>query len=459
MHPIRPLAGILLALAFASPGPAQDEPGTDPARLNSATPREADPVWEGDLLDREELVRRVLELNPSVAAARAAWRAARQRIPQAESLMDPMATLSTAPLSYFGDGRIGYGASLSQEVPYPGTLALRGERAAAEARVRERDLETVRLDLALEAARLFDRYRFVHRALDINEEHVELLESFQEIATSRYATGLAPQQAPLQAEVEAAHLHHRLVVLQSERRVIVARINALLHRGAREPLPAPRIEDPPPMEPIDAEAMSRSAIAHRPELAAQRAEIESRRATVSLERLDARPDFEAMTSFSSMWAMSDHRWMVGVGIRIPFWKGRIRAGIAEAEARVEESESTLAALEDGVQAEAVAAATELEEALHVARLYETRVFPASEDQIAAARSGFETGQVSMLALIEAERSLRDARLQYEDALSQAWTARARLDRSLGLLPDLGPPTVETNQSTSLTHPSDPELEP
>ena len=458
MNHARPLTGLVLALALATAGTGRAESASEPVSTNEATPREStEIVWEGDRLEREDLVRRVLERNPSIATARAAWRAATERVPQARSLMDPIASVTTAPLSYFGDGRIGYGASLSQAIPYPGTLFLRGEQAEAEARVLELDLETVRLDLALEAAELFDRYRFFHRALEINEEHLDLLASFQEIATGRYAAGLVPQQAPIQAEVETAHLRHREVELRSEIRMVTARMNALLHRGVDEALPPPApIDGPPPPPPQNPGAMFAEALADRPELAARRAELEARRTGVELERLELKPDFEAMTSFSSMWAMSDHRWMVGVGIRIPFWKERIRAGIAEAQARVDESESSLASLEDELEADVEMALVRLREAIHVAHLYEARVFPATRDQISAARSGFETGQVSMLDLIEAERSLRTAKLEYEQAVTGAWLALARLERALGRLPALDRP-----DETSTTHPhtpSEPEIE-
>jgi outer membrane protein, heavy metal efflux system len=45
----------------------------------------------GMLLEREALVREVLARNPSLRAARAAWRAALAEFPQAVALDDPMA--------------------------------------------------------------------------------------------------------------------------------------------------------------------------------------------------------------------------------------------------------------------------------------------------------------------------------------------------------------------------------
>jgi outer membrane protein TolC len=150
-----------------------------------------------------------------------------------------------------------------------------------------------------------------------------------------------------------------------------------------------------------------------------------------------------MASYNSMWGMEEHRWMAGVGVNLPIWRKRIRAGVAEAEARLGSAESELARLEDEVQAEIEVAMQELQEAVHVVHLYRNRVLPASRDQIAAARAGFETGATTMISLIDAERSLRTAELTYYQALADANTRRAELDRALGRLP-FAVPETETN---------------
>ncbi|HVS64642.1 MAG TPA: TolC family protein [Thermoanaerobaculia bacterium] len=387
----------------------------------------------GSVLERQELLAAVLERNPGVAAARQAWEAARARIPQAESLEDPMASYALAPLSVAGDARFGDQLRVGQRLPFPGTLRLRGEVAAAEAAAAGQRVEEVRLRLATMASLLFDDYYLVARALEVNAEHLRLLEDVQSVAVSRYGAGLAPQQAPIQAEVEAAHLLHRQVVLETDRRTLVAQLNALLHREPRAPLPAPPRELSVPPAPAP-EAIAATILAARPELQAQRAEIEARRAAVELKQLGLNPDFEVMTSYNSMWGMEEHRLMVGVGVNLPIWRKRIRAGVAEAEARLGSAESELARLEDEVQAEAEVALQNLHEALHVVSLYRNRVLPAARDQIAAARAGFETGANTMVSLIDAERSLRTAELNYYQAFADANTRRAELDRALGRLP-------------------------
>jgi len=417
--------------------PAPSEP---PAAMSHT-----DASAAGGILERETLVAAVLAQNPGVEAARQALAAARERVPQATALEDPMASYSLAPLSIASDD-VAFGQVLEarQRLPFPGKLRLRGEAARAAADAAEADLEAVRLELATAASVLYDDHYLVHRALAIIAEHVRLLEDFQRIATARYAAGLAPQHAPIQAEVELAHLAHRQMTLQTEREIVAARINALLHRPPDAVLgpPVERLAESEPTA-VPPGALVAAAVAARPELARLAAERTARETVIELRELDRYPDFEAMASYSSMWMETDHRWMVGVGVNVPLQRGRIRAGVAEARAEAARLESESERLADEVGAEVAVAAARLRETQHILILYHSRLIPAAHDQVRAALAGFETGQGSFLDLIEAERNQRSVELEYEETLADSYRRRAELARALGTWPlPAGPPADE-----------------
>ncbi|MEI5604491.1 hypothetical protein, partial [Streptomyces brasiliscabiei] len=71
------------------------------------------------------------------------------------------------------------------------------------------------------------------------------------------------------AEVEAGHLEHDALMLETERIGVVAEINTLLHRAPDAALPAPPVELPAPaMPPDDPARLAELAIARRPQRAA-----------------------------------------------------------------------------------------------------------------------------------------------------------------------------------------------
>ncbi len=415
---------------------------TEDWRRSEATAR---PTHVGDdlfagapFLERQALIRQVVARNPNLRAARYAWRAALARYPQVTSLDDPMFGAGVAPRSV-GSSRVDDAPKfdLSQKLPFPGKLRLRGEVALGEAEAASHHHAAVRLRLATMASLLFDDYYLETQSLEINREHVALLEEFQRIATVHYEAGKASQQAPIQAEVELTHALHRDLVLETARRITREQINALLHRLPDRALPPPPGRAAVPDLAADAlEQLSARALESRPELAAARARVAAEEARVDLAWRDYFPDFTVTGSYNRLWQENDLQPFVGIQLNVPLQLGRRKAALDEAQARLEQARSQRLAIEDEVRLGVQSGADRFSEAVHVAKLFRDRLLPATRDQVDAARSGFETGRNSFFALIDAERSLLSVELGYQQALADLGRRRAEFDRALGRIPGL-----------------------
>jgi outer membrane protein TolC len=421
------LCAVLAVPALVAPAAAGD------AEVPQVALREAStlPAF-GDVLRLGDLVTAVLERSPTLVEKHAAARVAATRAERAAALDDPMATAMLAPLSLGNDVPFGFEVRATQRLPFPGKLRLRGDAASQQADAAAAEIEAARLALAATAVDLYADYYLNARELEINDEHLELLGTLKEVATARYAAGLVPQQAPVQAEVEAARMLHHGVELRAARQRLVARLDALLRLPADAPLPPPPATLPTRAA-ADHGAALALAIAERPELRALRAEVGALQARLELAHRGRLPDFEAMAGYSSMWDMQEHRFTVGVGVNLPL-RGRVTAEVTVAEAELERATAALQRLTDELHAEAVSAAADREEAYHLVELYRDRVLPAARDQVRAAQASFETGGESMLGMLVAERSLRDAQLEHQRALAAALRADAALSRARGQSP-------------------------
>ncbi|HSP80521.1 MAG TPA: TolC family protein, partial [Myxococcaceae bacterium] len=194
------LGALWLASAASADAPRAPALTNVVAITDSAAPPapDAEPLEGARVLDREALVRQVLERNPELEAARAAWQAALARPEQVESLDDPVLTYEVAPLSLFArETRFGQTIGLSQKLPFPGKRALAGEVARAEAEAARGDFEAARLRLALMASMLYDDLYVVHRALAVNVHHQEVLREMRRSAEAQYVAGRASQADPL----------------------------------------------------------------------------------------------------------------------------------------------------------------------------------------------------------------------------------------------------------------------
>jgi outer membrane protein TolC len=150
-----------------------------------------------------------------------------------------------------------------------------------------------------------------------------------------------------------------------------------------------------------------------------------------------------MASYNSMWMDRPHQYMVGLSVNVPIYVGKRSAAVEEADARLSRQTFEQQRLEDEVRVEVEKARQRLVESMHLLHLYKTRLIPAARDQVAAARSGFETGRNNFPAVIDAEKNLRAVALRAEMALADVHRREAELQRTIGEIP--GTPQKEASR--------------
>ena len=393
------------------------------------------------VLERDALVRAVLRRNPSLESARQAWRATLARSRQAGALEDPTVAAAIAPLSIASSSaRVGWEATVSQRLPWPGKLRLDGAVAEAEADAAENDFEASRRDLALAASLLFDDYFVDERSLAINARHVELMRDLQAAATAQYEAGRASAQDPLQAEFELAHMEHDAVLLASQRDVAIAQMNELLHRAPDSPLPpAPEtLPEPSVPELRDASRLESEALG-RPEIVAARAHARAEQARADRAAREYLPDIAVSTSFNSMWDTPEHRWMVGLEFNLPLPTRRRAGAVDEANAMRAGYEADEARIRDAARTAVAIAVKRVEESEHVLRLFDHRLLPIARLEVDAARAAFTASRAPFVGAIDAEKNLRSVELDQQKALADCDRRRAELDHALGRVPGVAHP--------------------
>lgn len=420
-------------LSTAYDHPAQQAPmdHTDPASS-----------VDGPALDRARFVQAVLRRNPSIESARQAFRAALSRVRQAGAFEDPMVDLGVAPLSFGSSrARVGYQVGISQRLPWFGKRGLEAAAAEAEAEAARSDFEATRRELALAAVVLYEQYYVTDESIDVNAHHAELLRALRASAAAQFEAGRGSAQDPLQAEAVLAGLERDSAVLAAQRDVTIAQMNELMHRAPDERLPPPPKNPPllPGPDLRDPKAAQREAVKERTEIAAARQRARAAEARAERAGREYLPDFTVSTTYNSMWDMPEHRWMVGLGFNLPLFASARAAAGDEARAMRAQYESEAARLEDSARAQAFIALKRLDESKQVLELFENRLLPVAKDQVDAARAGFIVSRNPFVAVMEAERNLRDVELDYLMARAEWNKRRAELDRALGRIPGLALP--------------------
>lgn len=418
--------------------------GADGAPARSATQDDSELFAGAAELTRPSLVAAVLANNPSLDVARQAWRAALAEFPQRTALADPMASYGFAPLSVVGDVPFGQQVMISQAFPFPGKRELRGAAALAEAEAMRGDLEETRLALAMMASMLHAEYFENARALEINDEHRALLLAMRAALQARFEAGDESLQGPLGAELVLADVERDRVRVLAARDVLLARINQLLHRAPNALLP-PAPAQLPAAELADAtpQALLKEAVERRPELSAVRARIKGADAEIAMAKAESWPDFSLNTAYNSMSADLPHQFMIGGTIDIPIQLERRAAAVEQAEARRRRTDAELLVALDAVRTEVETERLRVLEARAVLDSYDGRTLPLARAVVDAAQAGVQTNRTSFLELLEAERALRQAKLERAAAAAALQAQVARLERALGRTPIANHSSQET----------------
>ncbi len=386
-------------------------------------------------LSVEDLVADVLARNPNLSQMVAAWQAASARYPQVRSLDDPMVSTMFAPSS-FGSNTVdsGYRIELSQKIPFPGKLKLRGQGALAEAGAAQNDVEDMRVQLTESAKLAFYEYYLVERAIVVNDEGLRLLGEFKQSAESRYKTGLVPQQDVLQAEVEIGRQRERAVTLERMRKVAVARINTLRSLPPDEALPKPPqdLKVIPGLPP--AASLRELALSQRPDLRAIQDRIAVEESAFKLVLREYYPDVEVTAAYDTIMGngpMRDLAPQVGLRMNLPVRFAKRNGAVQEAQAKIAQRHAEYASRVNQVQFQVQEAYEQLLESERVLVLYEKTILPAARENVKAAQSAYVTGKTPFLSLVEAQRNLVNLRDRHYEAIADYFRRLATLERVIG----------------------------
>jgi outer membrane protein TolC len=374
-----------------------------------------------------DVIRIANERRDEIHAARARSVAAEERPAIVSALEDPMLAPSLDHLPFSLEGA-DVSVTIEQRIPLSGIRRHRRTAALADIdRLRAASAATS-LDVSVQAANAFVMLQERRRAAALVDEQIVLARDFAAAANARYASGTAPQSDVLRAEVEVARLVALARALVSEMRAAEAMLNASLALDVD--LPVPALAAPIFNEVIPSWPAIKTTLASRPELAAGRAEVARAGADVEVMRDMFKP--MAIVRTGPSYTMSNGRgWMAMVGVTLPIWRTRLRAGVAEAQAMRAMSEADLQAMTRMIEGETASAVHQLEAARDRRAALTSDVLPRARMAVEPTVSAYASGQLPLVSVIEAVQALWLVQSDLIAADTEFGLAWMRLGRALG----------------------------
>lgn len=393
---------------------------------------EAPALPSPESLSIEQVVALAREQRAEISAARNRTLAAQQRPRIVSALEDPMLSPSIDHYPYQTDGmgrRYDWSVSLEQRFPLSGVRGHRRRAAEAEAARLAADAERVTLEVELDAAAAFLMLYERRGLLRIAQEQLALARQLVAASSARHASGQAGAADVLRAEVESARLTVQLRSRAEEVRAAEAMFNASVNRPADAVVPTLRAFAYDRMPPTSADAIE-AALRSRPELAAGAAEIRRAGAEVEVMRSMYAPMGTVRLGQSSTMAEGPGA-MLMVGISLPIWRDRLRAGVSEARAMQDMAQADLDAMRRMVEGQAAAALSQVHAAREQLAGFRDEVVPRARRTIAPTLAEYSSGRGPLLAAIEAAQALWIAETDLVMAEAELTLAWMRLHRAIG----------------------------
>src|ERR1039458_7382092 len=397
-------------------------------------PAPSQPVKLADLLAEAE------RSNPQIQAARHGWDSMKQVPTQVSTLPDPQFVLqhvsvgSPRPFAGFTNSDFAYvGLGISQDLPYPGKLHLRGEIARKDADVTQQRYESVRRTVLATVKMAYFQLGYLAKRQTILDGDGQLLQQVEQAAEARFRSGMGTQQEVLEAQLERTKLLREITTNQLEAGNAQAQIKQLLNRQQSSPdIETAELSDTAAAYTYD--QLLAAAKRNNPEIAGAQKMVEKQGLQVELAKKDFYPDF----NLQYMWQRTDPTqfrayYSVTLGVRIPIYRGRRQQPeLAQAEADQSQAKSDYEAQTQQTAFLLRQQFLSAEKSEELLKIYREGLMPQARAELQAGMAAYQSNRQDFQALLASFLDVLKFDAEYWQTLSEYETALAQIEQLTGL---------------------------
>jgi outer membrane protein, heavy metal efflux system len=377
--------------------------------------------------------------NPQVLASRHAWQAAAQVPSQASTLPDPQVVLqqlnvgSPRPFAGFTNSDFAYlGVGVSQDLPYPGKLRLKGEIAQRDASSARDRVEVVRRSVVERVKATYFELAYVQQTLAILQRDDKLLDQIAKTAEARYRVGQGNQQEVLKAQLQRTKLLGETAMHHQHMATLEAQLKQLVNRSPDAPDMATEQMTQTPLPYTSDELLARVRT-ENPDVASEQDMVRRQSLQVELARKDFYPDF----NLQYMWQHTAEQFrdyhMISFGVRIPIYRGRKQR--PELAQTVEQLNQSRREYEGQVQQAYFDVRDQFlrtQTAEQLLKIYHDGLIPQATATFQAALVAYQSNREDFGALLSSFLDVLQFDEEYWKTLADHETALARVEQLTGL---------------------------
>ncbi len=390
-------------------------------------------------LELPTVISEALERNPDIITARNRLQSAQETIAVRRSFPDPRLSYT-----YFIENvetRVGpqrHILGAKQTFPFYGKRDLRAEIATHQTEYLKQVYEATKSEVTRQVKTTYYGLFYLSTVIDITNREKALLKRFERIARIKYETGRGLQQNIVKVQVEMSKLDERLLALERQKRTAEAMLNTLLNRPPTGPLGKPK--QPELIEiSVSEQELLELAKENRPEVVAAQALIKKSESAYRLAKKDYAPDLTIGVNYIEVdegpLNVSDNgkdAYNVMFSINLPIWRKKLSSQAESALKSIAAQRSYHQNVSNRTLFEVRDSFLRIRTAGQTIDLYKTALIPQARQSMESAESGYVTGIVSFLDLLDAERVLLNIQFGYWRAYTDYLKDISDLERAVGI---------------------------
>jgi outer membrane protein, heavy metal efflux system len=403
-----------------------------PLRPFSAPPITAPPETPTDVLTLRQALALALVQNPELSAFSWEVRAAEARTLQAGLRPNPELGLEVENVAGTGALRGRRSAEttlrLSQVIELGGKRTMRLRVAALERDLATWDYETKRVEVLTAVAQAFVEVLRAQERLETEKDLVQLAAQVLATVAERVSAG---KVSPVEETKAGVALSTSRVALERARRELVATKQRLVATWGSSTPTFQKVEGAfeTVATPPSAEALA-ERILDNPDVARWGTELQQRQAAVDLAEAQKVPDLTAGGGVRYLNEAAAAALVFAFSVPLPV-VNRNQGVILEAHHRLAKAGEERRAAVVRVRAALATAYATLTAAFAEATTLREESIPGARRVFEATSEGYRQGKFSLLDVLDAQRTLFEAKEQYIEALATYHKAVAEAERLLG----------------------------
>ena len=404
---------------------------TTPAIAENPTPPK--PVSEAEskekkTLSLQEAIDHALAKSPRLQSYEFAKRSSEGARSQAGALPNPEIAIEAENIggkdNYkgFNSAEITYG--VSQLVEIGGKRSARQEGANQGYELAKHDYQAARLDVIRDVTIAYVEVITAKEAVALAEKQKALAREVLENVTQRVNAAAEPLFQKSKSQVALSTSDMALDKAQRDYTIARKQLAALWGENIIDyELDSKHFYEIAPPAPL----AGNESLTQNPNIVRWEAELARSRANYALEKANAIPDPSISVGVRDFRESDEQAFVAGISIPIPVFNLN-RGNIAKARFEVNKTESDKRVAEIDLGTELTRSQEELENAYRQAQSLKNIIIPAAEKSYSLSRQGYGAGKFPYLEVLDAQRTLVEARAQYNDTLKEYHRKRAEVER-------------------------------